>query len=98
MRGLLKSVASEPGADTAARSGRRVRILAASYTVLFCACCTGAVVLVVSGKLFVTLAQRSNVETLTVLFLLVFYGYPAAVSAPGALGAARIALHALRLR
>jgi len=98
MRGLLKRVVSEPGADTAESFVRRIRVLAATYTVLFCACCAGEVVLVVYGKLFVTLAQRSNVETLTVFFLLVFYGYLAAVSAPGALGAARIALHALRLR
>src|SRR5258708_9549699 len=87
MRGLLKRVVSEPGADTAESFVRRIRILAATYTVLFCACCTGEVVLVVYGKLFVTLAQRSNVETLTVLFLLVFYGYLAAVSAPGPPGA-----------
>jgi len=42
MRGLLKRVVSEPGADTAESFVRRIRILAAIYTVLFFACCTQA--------------------------------------------------------
>jgi hypothetical protein len=96
VRGILKRVISEPGADTAESFARRVRLLAATYAVLFCGSCAGVLVLVLHGKLFVTLAQRSNVETLTVLFLLVFYGYFAAVSASGAAGAARIALYAWR--
>jgi hypothetical protein len=98
MRGLLKRVISEPGADTAESFARRVRWLAAIYPVLFVLCCVGEVLLAVQGKLFVTLAQRSNVETLTIVFLLVFYGYLATVSAPGALGSARIAVYALRRR
>jgi hypothetical protein len=98
MRGLLKRLVSEPGADTAEGFARRVRMLAVIYAVLFSACCAAEVVLAVQGKLFVTLAQRSNVETLTILFLLVFYGYLATVSAPGAFGAARLAFYALRRR
>jgi hypothetical protein len=66
--------------------------------VLFCSSCAGVVALAVNGKLFVTLAQRSNVETLTVLFLLVFYAYLATLSAPGALGAVRIFFFAARRR
>src|SRR5207237_2543390 len=77
---------------------RRVHILAATYAVLFCASVAGVVVLAIYGKLFVTLAQRSNVETLTILFLLVLYAYLVALSARGALGAARLALYALRRR
>jgi hypothetical protein len=96
VRGILKRIISEPGADTAESFARRVRLLAATYAVLFCASCAGALILALHGKLFVTLAQRSNVETLTVLFLLVFYAYFAAVSARGALGAARIALYTWR--
>ena len=98
MRGLIKRVVSEPGADTPEGFARRVRILAVIYLVLFCACCAGEVLLVVQGKLFVTLAQRSNVETLTIAFLMVFYGYFAALSARGAWGVARTALFAIRRR
>jgi hypothetical protein len=98
MRGFLKRVVSEPGADTAESFARRVRILGMTYTLLFLSCCAGEVLLAFQGKVFVTLAQRSNVETLTILFLVVFYGYLGAVSAPGALGAARIAVYALRRR
>jgi len=98
MRGLLKHVVSEPGAESAEGFARRVRILGATYLVLFCASCAGAVVVALHGKLFVTLAQRSNVETLTILFMLVFYTYLAAISARGAVGAVRIALYALRRR
>jgi hypothetical protein len=34
MRGLLKRVVSEPGADTAESFVRRIRLLAATYTVV----------------------------------------------------------------
>jgi len=98
MRGLIKRVVTEPGADTPEGFARRVRVLAVIYLVLFCACCAGEVVLAVHGKLFVTLAQRSNVETLIIAFLMVFYGYFAALSAPGAWGALRTALFAIRRR
>src|SRR5215468_2173428 len=98
MRGLIKRVISEPGADTPAHFAQRVRILSATYVVLFFACCAGEVLLAVKGKLFVALAQRSNVETLTIAFLMVFYGYLAAVSAPGAVGAAKVVAFALRRR
>jgi len=96
VRGLLKRVISEPGADTAEDFARRGRVLAVTYATLFAASCAGALVLAIHGKLFVTLAQRSNVETLTILFLLVFYAYLAGVSAPGALGAARLLLYAIK--
>src|SRR5436190_15790650 len=98
MRGLLKQVISEPGADSPESFRRRVRMLAVTYAVLFLACCAGEVLIAVQGKLFVTLAQRSNVETLTILFLVVFYGYLATLSAPGAYGALRMGLFALRRR
>lgn len=98
VRGLLKRVITEPGAENAQDYARRVRILAGTYAVLFFACCAGVAVLIVEGKLFVTLAQRSNVETLTILFLLVLYAYLATLSAPGALGAAKILLSASRQR
>jgi len=96
VRELMKRLVSEPGADTAADFARRVHLLACTYAVLFVSSTAGAIVLALHGKLFVTLAQRSNVETLTIAFLLVFYTYLAAISARGALGAAQIALLALR--
>jgi hypothetical protein len=43
MRGLLKRVVSEPGADTAESFVRGIRILAATYTILFFAWCAGEV-------------------------------------------------------
>ena len=98
MRGLLKRLITEPGAESAEDYARRVHILAATYVVLFCSSVAGIVLLAIHGKLFVTLAQRTNVETLTVLFLLILYAYLAAISARGALGAARLALYALRRR
>ena len=98
LRGLLKRVISEPGADTAEDFARRVRILAVTYATLFVASVAGALILAIHGKLFVTLAQRSNVETLTILFLLVFYAYLAGLSARGAWGAARLVVHAARRR
>ncbi|HYS11285.1 MAG TPA: hypothetical protein VEP66_21290 [Myxococcales bacterium] len=98
MRGLIKRVISEPGAETPKAFALRVRLLGLTYVVLFVACCAGEVLLALKGKLLVTLAQRSNVETLTIAFLMVFYGYLAAVSAPGAFGAARIVVFAVRRR
>ncbi len=97
MRDYIKRIVSEPGVDSPEGYARRVRVLAATYAALFVACCTGAVLLAVEGKLFVTLAQRSNVETLTILFLLVFYGYLAVLSAPGAWGALRIVTGGARI-
>jgi hypothetical protein len=38
----------------------------------------------------VTLAQRTNVETLTIAFFLVFYAYVGALSAPGVIGALKL--------
>src|SRR5918911_4534888 len=96
MRALLKRLVSEPGAESAEDFARRVRLLAATYAVLFCSSVAGALVLALHGKLFVTLAQRSNVETLTILFLLVLYLYLAAISARGAWGALRLAVFAWR--
>jgi hypothetical protein len=92
----LRRIITEPGTDSPEQFARRVRLLALTYALLFTACLAGEVLLAWQGKLFVTLAQRSNVETLTILFLLVFYGYFAALSAPGAWGALRLALWTVR--
>lgn len=50
----------------------------------------GFALIIWKGELFVTLAQRSNVETLTITFFLLFFGYFGVATAPGAIGALRI--------
>jgi hypothetical protein len=47
----------------------------------------GIGLLVWKAQLFVTLTQRSNVETLTLAFFLVFFAYLGILSARGAVGA-----------
>jgi hypothetical protein len=74
---------------------RRVRALAALYVTLAVLCAAGEWLLIAKGRLFVTLAQRSNVETLTLAFFLVYYAYVGALSLPGAAGALRLALASL---
>jgi hypothetical protein len=85
----------EPGADNAAHYARRVRRLAAAYVALFGLSLAGLAVLVWRAQLYVTLAQRSNVETLTLAFLMVFFAYLATLSAPGAWGVVHIIRHQL---
>ncbi len=80
----------EPATSDADEYARRVHWLAAIYVVLFFVSIVGVALLTWRGKFFVTLAQRSNVETLTIAFFLVFFAYIAALSARGALGAVRL--------
>jgi hypothetical protein len=69
---------------------QRVRRLASIYTGLLVTAITTIVLILVKGKLFVTLSQRSNVETLTSAVVVVLFGYLAVVSAPGAWGTWKI--------
>jgi hypothetical protein len=85
----------EPGADTAHEYALRVRRLAAAYSGLFVLSLAGMGVLVWRAQLFVTLAQRSNVETLTLAFMMLFFGYLATLSASGAWGSLQIVRHSL---
>jgi hypothetical protein len=89
---LARAVLMEPGVSDAAHYARRVRWLAIVHLSLFLLSLVGFGLLVWKGRFFVTLSQRSNVETLTIAFFLVFFGYFAVVTAPGAVGAIRIAL------
>lgn len=68
----------------------RVYRLAALYTGIFLASVVAILVIVWHGKFFVTLSQRSNVETLTLAFILALFGYMAVISLPGLVGALRI--------
>ena len=91
MNDVLRSVTREPGADTAQEYSHRVFLLAAIYFVMFAAASAGIAVLLQWAKLFVTLSQRSNVETLALLFFLVFFAYFIFLSWKGAIGAVRLA-------
>lgn len=92
----LAHLLEEPETRDPAHYTRRVRWLAIVHVLLFLTCAAGAVLLVWRGELFVTLAQRSNVETLTIAFCIVMFAYFALLTAPGCTGAAR--LLAFRLR
>jgi hypothetical protein len=67
-----------------------VRRLATSYVALFALSIVGIAILIWRAQFFVTLAQRSNVETLTLAFLLVLFGYLGSLSAPGTWGALQL--------
>jgi hypothetical protein len=56
------------------------------------------VLLIWRGEFFVSLSQRSNVETLTIAFFLLFFGYFAVITAHGAIGGVRIGVFHLRAR
>lgn len=95
---IARAFIREPQTGSPAAYSRRVHLLALTYSLLFGLSAAGLVVLVVWGKLFVTLAQRSNVETLVLLFLAVYFLYLASISLPGLLGAVRVAYYALLAR
>src|ERR671930_2695752 len=86
---------TEPGSDTAEQYRQRVRRLATWYVALFGLSLLGVGLLIWRAQLFVTLSQRSNVETLTLAFLLVFFVYLAVLSAPGAWGTLRMIRHSI---
>jgi hypothetical protein len=96
---LADTVVREPGAESAEQYAQRVHRLALAYVCLFVVSLVGIVLLIWQGQFFVTLTQRSNVETLTIAFFIVLFAYVAFLSAPGAYGAAHIAYFAaLRAR
>jgi hypothetical protein len=90
-----QSIVREPGVETVEQYGRRVHRLALAYVTLFVGSCAGAALLIWQGQFFVTLTQRSNVETLTLAFFLVLFAYVGTLSAFGAAGAGRIAYFAV---
>jgi hypothetical protein len=74
-----RRVIKEPGADDAAHCARRVRRLATSYVASFALPGVGITILVWRAQFFVTLTQGQIVETLTLAFLLVLFGYIASL-------------------
>jgi hypothetical protein len=87
---LLHRLIRSPGVDSPEQYRRRVGALAAVYLAIFAGSVAGGLIAARQAKLLVTLAQRSNVETLTLAFFLVFFAYLALICAEGAWGALRI--------
>src|ERR1041384_4692799 len=87
-----------PGIQEPAHYARRVRRLAVVYVCLFVSSLVGMVLLIWRCEFFVTLSQRTNVETLTIAFFLLFFGYFAVITAHGALGGVRVGIYHLRAR
>jgi len=63
---IARVVLKEPGVSDAAHYGKRVRWLAVVHAALFALFVTGFALLIWRGEFFVTLSQRTNVETLTI--------------------------------
>lgn len=87
---FAQQVIREPEVEDARHYARRVHQLAWFYALLFVGALLGIGLLVWQAQLYVTLSQRSNVETLTLAFFLIFFGYLALLSARGAAGALRL--------
>jgi hypothetical protein len=92
---LAERVVSEPGARTPDEYARRVRWLAVLYPSITALSLAGELLLALRTRALVTLAQRSNVETLTLLFFGVFFAYVGWLGVRGVPGAARILRHAV---
>jgi hypothetical protein len=88
---VVRSVLREPQVQSVRQYRRHVALLSWVYLTMLTSSALGTTVLIVHYKLFVTLAQRTNVETLTIAFLLLFFFYLIAISLKGAFAAARIA-------
>jgi hypothetical protein len=88
---IARKALREPQVDTPREYARHVRILGGTYFVLFFTSVAGIWVIVSQGKLFVTLAQRSNVETLTLAFLILYFFYLGILSFRGVWALSKVA-------
>src|SRR4051812_31788126 len=88
----------EPGVSDPHHYARRVLWLAIVHPCLFAASIVGFALLIWRGEFFVTLPQRSNVETLTIAFLFLFFGYFPVLPARGAVGGMRVVGFRIRRR
>lgn len=88
----------EPGVSDPKHYARRVLWLAIVHASLFASSIAGIGLLLWRGELFITLSQRSNVETLTLAFLLLFFGYFAVITCRGAAGGIRVVGSRIRRR
>lgn len=89
------SIIAEQGTSTVPHYRSRVRRLAIFYLGIVLLGLTSIVLLIVKGRFFVTLAQRSNVETASIAVVIVLFSYLVVVSFLGAIGALRIGALAL---
>jgi hypothetical protein len=87
---LGREFVREQGTSSVPDYRKRVARLAAIYASTVLACVAAITLIIVKGRLFVTLSQRSNVETLTLAFIILLFTYLAAVSLPGFWGAITI--------
>jgi hypothetical protein len=85
----------EQGTDSVPAYHKRVYRLAAIYAGIVVVCILAIILIVYKGKFFINLSQRSNVETLTLAFIIVLFAYLTIVSAPGFWGALRISYYNL---
>lgn len=92
---LGRVLVREPDELNARAFRRRVTWLAAIHPMLFLVAVAGLTILIWHGRYFVTLSQRSNVETLTIAFFLMFFTYVAMLTGKGALGGLRVAWYRL---
>ncbi|MFT3698064.1 MAG: hypothetical protein QM831_33290 [Kofleriaceae bacterium] len=85
-----------PGIRSPAHYRRRVTLLALIFPALLCVSTVGVVLLIWRGAFFVTLAQRSNVETLTIAFCILFFSYFGVIAIPGTWGAMKVLAYRFR--
>lgn len=88
-------ILTEQGTSSVPRYRSRVRRLAVFYLGIVIFSIISIAILIIRGRFFVTLAQRSNVETATIAVIIALFTYLTAVSLRGAFGALRIAMLAL---
>jgi hypothetical protein len=86
-----RAIIAEQGTETVPEYRRRVRRLAVFYAGIVVFAVASIAMLISRGRFFVTLAQRSNVETATIAVIIALFTYLALVSLRGAIGAVRIA-------
>src|SRR5690349_15465127 len=72
---VLQQAVREQGTSSVGAYRARVYRLAAIYSAIVLVGIAAIGIIVVWGKFFVTLTQRSNVETLTLAFVLVLFAY-----------------------
>lgn len=88
---MSQRIVREQGTQSVPDYQSRVRRLALIYVAIVLVCVGAIVLIVYQGKLLITLSQRSNVETLTLAFIIVLFAYLTLLSLPGFWGALRIA-------
>jgi hypothetical protein len=87
---FVQQIVREQGTDSVDDYRKRVYRLAAIYSAIVVIGVAAIVIIILRGKFFVTLTQRSNVETLTLAFVLVLFAYLVIVCLPGAWGTVKI--------